>query len=121
MTGRIHYGRHEALESEADRILSDELRPLPATQKQDILTPWKERQRRSHELYVSQGVPEAVYRGNFHRVYNGDMPHLNNTQGIVSVSRSRTRQYGGTRDGFGSGSGSYDDSDIGRSLDERED
>lgn len=91
MMGRIHYGRHAPLEDAADEILSQALGPLPATQKTDILTPWKEKQRRKHEVYTNEGVPTATYEGNFHRVYNARHPHLNNVAGRVPRGlRSRT-------------------------------
>lgn len=94
MVGRMHFGVHAALEAAADEILSEHLGPLPASEKKDILTPWKERDRRKHEVYTREGTPRATFQGNYHRALNTAMPHLNNRE-AARARNTRTDHYGG--------------------------
>lgn len=91
---RLVHGTHRVLEDAADAILRKDLSTItrPAD-KSDILTPWKERDRRSREVYVPQGVPDAASRsGTFHRETNPKYPHLNSaTPGSRSTHRSARR------------------------------
>lgn len=100
MVGRLHFGVHTELEAEADEILARHLSPLPASEKKDILTPWKERDRRSHEVYTREGVPRSTFEGNYHRSLNPAMPHLNNRESRAvrerGAARRRTDVYSGT-------------------------
>jgi hypothetical protein len=57
--------------------------------KSDILTPWKEANRRSVEVYSSSGVPDASFRrGIFKRERNRNKPYLNSCDGIVPGRRA---------------------------------
>jgi hypothetical protein len=59
--------------------------------KSDILTPWKEQNRKDRELLVSSGMPDSAIRmGMFHRKWNRDQPHLNSRDGITSARRRET-------------------------------
>lgn len=56
------------------------------SEKSDILTPWKEMDRRRREVYTESGVPDgALRRGMYHRAWNSEFPHLNSTEGRVPV------------------------------------
>jgi len=75
---RMHYGVHVGLEEAADELLRQQVASLPRSQKMDLLTPWKERDRLSREVYNSEGVPDpALRRGMFHRAWNPKQTHLN--------------------------------------------
>jgi hypothetical protein len=63
--------------------------------KSDILTPWKETERRRREVYVADGVPDpAVRKGMFHRVLNPARPELNSRDGIAQARRGDSRRGG---------------------------
>lgn len=50
--------------------------------KADILTPWKEVDRRRREVYTPAGTPDAASRqGLFHRSANSSRPQLNSRPG----------------------------------------
>jgi len=51
--------------------------------KSDILTPWKEKHRKLHEILTRSGAPvdPSVMRGQFTKAYNPDKPHLNSREG----------------------------------------
>jgi|JI10StandDraft_1071094.scaffolds.fasta_scaffold22167_10 hypothetical protein len=81
---RLRYGVAKALEEEANAILADSLRTARAPEKMDILTPWKEQQRRRREIFVASGVPDPATRlGMFHRRTNPTRPHLNSRDGVT--------------------------------------
>ena len=75
-------GVHKPLEDAANEFLRQHLSKITRHQdKSDILTPWKEQDRRSRELYVSSGTPDpALRRGMFHREWNNKHDHLNSVQ-----------------------------------------
>lgn len=79
---RLHRGVHAELEAEANRILFSHLAKIPrAADKADVLTPWKEHERRHREVYVVDGVPDPALRsGNFYREANLRDHHLNSIQ-----------------------------------------
>lgn len=83
------YGIHPELEAEADRIIRESLKGVTArSEKSDILTPWKEQDRRSREVYNTTGVAEATLRqGMFHRSWNPARPELNSVDGAVARTR----------------------------------
>ena len=82
--GRLRYGVARALEDEANAILRASLTNVRAPEKMDILTPWKEQQRRRREIFVATGTPDpAVRQGVFSRRTNPARPHLNSRDGIV--------------------------------------
>lgn len=75
---RMHFGVHTELEEAADELLRQQVAALPRSQKMDLLTPWKERDRLSREVYNSEGIPDpALRRGMFHRAWNPQHTHLN--------------------------------------------
>jgi hypothetical protein len=90
--GRVRYGVHAALESEATALIMQALSQNPAfSSKSDILTPAKEAARRRREVYVRSGVPDgSVRRGNIRRAVNPTRPHLNATEASVPVPNSLT-------------------------------
>jgi hypothetical protein len=90
------------LEDEADRLLKESLVGVTSfEEKRDILTPWKEADRRRREILVPSGTPDsALRRGVFGRAYNAARPELNATNG-------RRRQAPNSRDGFSGSLGDF--------------
>lgn len=87
--GRTYYGVHKELEAAADAILREQVADLPRSQKMDILTPWKERDRLSREVYTADGVPDpAVRLGMYNRAWNPRNSHLNSRDGHVKARRT---------------------------------
>lgn len=86
---RLRYGVHRVLEDEADRILATSLKTVTKhSDKSDILTPWKEKDRTSREVYTSSGTPDrSVRAGMFHRAWNPSQPHLNSRDGVAGFMR----------------------------------
>jgi hypothetical protein len=82
--GRVHCGVHGPLEREADAIIYGSLKDVTSQEaKSDILTPWKEQDRRSREVYSNSGsVDPKIRRGMFYRVVNPTSPHLNSRDGV---------------------------------------
>lgn len=84
----MRYGVARGLEDEANAILADSLRDVRAPDKMDVLTPWKEQQRKRREVYVGSGIPDpAVRQGMFHRRTNPARPWLNSRDGVASPPR----------------------------------
>lgn len=83
------YGVHYELESVADALIKESLKNVTSqSEKSDILTPWKEMDRRSREIYVPSGTPDASLRkGMYHRAYNPLHDHLNGRDGFVTPRR----------------------------------
>ena len=81
----MRHGPNPILEAEANRILKEAMRGDTAhSSKKDILTPWKEADRRSREVYVTSGVADpAIRRGVFGRAANPTSPHLNSIDGAA--------------------------------------
>lgn len=71
------------LEAQADEMLRRSLSKVTAhSDKKDILTPWKQQDRVSREVYVASGFPDAtIRRGIFGRTYNPVQRHLNSRRG----------------------------------------
>lgn len=80
-SGIVRVGVHAPLEAAADALLKESLSKITrSADKSDILTPWKEQDRRRREVYVTSGTPDpATRRGIFGREWNPDRPHLNST------------------------------------------
>jgi len=91
----LRRGIHPALEAEANRLLKESLAGVTRhADKADILTPWKETERRRREVYVRDGVPDpATRKGMYHRATNPARPELNSRDGIA---RARTDGWGRT-------------------------
>jgi hypothetical protein len=79
----VHCGVHGPLERAADEIIFGALKDVTSqSAKSDILTPWKERDRRDREVYSASGyVDPAIRRGMYHRPANPLSPHLNSRDG----------------------------------------
>ena len=93
--GLIKRGVHQPLEEAANQILADALRGVTKhSEKADILTPWKEQDRKRREVYVTNGTPDArIRRGMFHRAASTSHPHLNSRDGTATPAR---RNIGGS-------------------------
>ena len=83
---RMRHGVNPHLEDAANEILRQSMAGVTSHEaKRDILTPWKEKDRRSREVYAGTGVVDpALRRGNFNRVANKAAPHLNSIEGKVA-------------------------------------
>lgn len=88
----MRFGVHKPLEEIADALLADSLRGVTSQEaKSDILTPWKERDRRRREVYTGVGYPDPSIRsGMYHRRSNPGSPHLNSRDGVAQVLARRT-------------------------------
>ena len=102
--GRMKYGIHQSLEDEADRLIRESMKGVFSHKaKSDILTPWKQADRRRREVFTAQGFPDAsVRKGMFHRAANSTRPDLNSRDGIARARRVSTtlvthvEEYGST-------------------------
>lgn len=84
---RVKSGIHEQLEAEADALIFGSLKDVTSREeKSDILTPWKEKNRKSREILSRSGHPidGALRRGMYHRAYNPVQTHLNSYDGTGS-------------------------------------
>jgi hypothetical protein len=97
--GFIRYGTHKPLDDAATEIIRKSLEGVTKySEKADILTPWKEQDRRNREVYTEAGAPDASMRkGMFHRVHNPERPDLN--RGRSSSIQSHVAEFGENRDG----------------------
>jgi hypothetical protein len=91
MSDHVKYGVHAQLEAEADAWIKKSTENVTRrSEKSDILTPWKEQDRRSREVYPAAGFPDAnTRRGMFHRSHNPTRPDLNSRDGIMRPNRFR--------------------------------
>lgn len=84
---RVKSGIHEQLEAEADALIFGSLKDVTSREeKSDVLTPWKEKNRKSREILSRTGHPidGALRRGMYHRAYNPVQTHLNSYDGTGS-------------------------------------
>lgn len=90
--GIIRFGVHKPLEDAATELIRQSLEGVTSMEaKRDILTPWKEKDRRDREVYSSSGVPDAATRsGMYNRAWNPVHTHLNSRDGIARGSRFGT-------------------------------
>lgn len=87
---RMRYGVHRALEDVADQMIFESVRGIKKHSDNDILTPWKEKSRRRHEIYVPTGTPEESNRlGVYNRTLNPTLTHLNSREGIARSGAHR--------------------------------
>lgn len=96
---RMKFGVHLPLEEMATALLRDSMKDVKShSAKRDILTPWKEQDRRRREVYPSSGVADAsLRRGVYGRAINKSKPYLNARDipgGRVSVGRGSSRSLG---------------------------
>jgi hypothetical protein len=89
----VRSGIHPQLEEEANRLIKESLEGVTSqSAKSDILTPWKEQNRKSKEVYTSSGSPDSSTRsGMFHRTINRTKPHLNSVDGVPGGARKSTK------------------------------
>lgn len=90
MTDMVRSGVFLPLEREADAWILGSLKGVTSqSAKSDILTPWKEQDRRSREVYSRSGsVDPQIRRGMYHRSANESRPHLNSREGIAPPQRA---------------------------------
>lgn len=83
--GQLHSGVHQMLDDAATELIRQSLEGVTSmSEKSDVLTPWKEMDRKRREVYTTDGVPDgAVRRGMYHRAWNSNSPHLNSVEGRV--------------------------------------
>lgn len=81
----LRTGVHREMEDAANELLRQQLSGITKhSDKADILTPWKETARKSREVYVSSGTPDAsLRRGIFTRSWNSSSHHLNSVEGFA--------------------------------------
>jgi hypothetical protein len=85
----VRYGLFAPLEQAADELIFGSLQNVTSqAAKKDILTPWKEMDRKRKEVMATSGtVDPAVRRGMYHRVANLAKPYLNSRDGYYPASR----------------------------------
>lgn len=85
--GHLHSGVHPTLDDAATELIRQSLEGVTSMrEKSDVLTPWKEMDRRRREVYTDQGTPDgALRRGMYHRAWNSTRQHLNSVDGRVPV------------------------------------
>jgi len=88
----VRCGIHAPLEQAANEWINNSLKDVTSQEeKKDILTTWKENDRRSKEVLTSSGFPDAqIRRGMYHRAANRDKPYLNSREGIAPAFRTLT-------------------------------
>ena len=86
--GQLHSGVHQQLDDAATELIRKSLEGVTSmSAKSDILTPWKDQDRRRREVYSGEGVPDgALRRGMYHRAWNSRSPHLNSIEGTAAAS-----------------------------------
>lgn len=86
---KVHCGIHPTLEAAANELIFDSIRGITSQkEKSDILTPWKEQDRRNREVLTASGSPDsAIRRGMYHRAANKTKPQLNSREGIAPPLR----------------------------------
>jgi hypothetical protein len=86
--GQLHSGVHQPLDDAATELIRQSLEGVTSmSEKSDVLTPWKEMDRRRREVYTVEGAPDgAVRRGMYHRAWNSSAPHLNSVEGRARPS-----------------------------------
>lgn len=85
-------GVHRSLDDAATELIRKSLEGVTSMEaKRDVLTPWKEKDRRDREVLSASGVPDASTRsGMYHRAWNSRDTHLNSRDGIARGSRFGT-------------------------------
>lgn len=81
----LRRGEHRQLEEAATELIRRSLEGVTAYRdKADILTPWKQADRHSREVYTRYGHPERHLRsGLYNRAANPSRPELNSRDGIA--------------------------------------
>ncbi len=91
----LRRGVHARLEQAADDLIFAQTRKTTShADKSDVLTPWKEVDRRRREVYTTEGTPDGALRqGIFGRVLNPEAPHLNSVQAMKPPKQGRTNAW----------------------------
>ncbi len=92
---RMRHGVNPILEAAADELIRQSYEGIKShSAKRDILTPWKEQQRRSREVYAQRGtIDPSQRRGMYERAANPQAPHLNSIEGVGGgMGRTRVPQ-----------------------------
>jgi len=78
---------YEALEAKADALIHRSLEGVTKySEKADILTPWKEWDRKRHEVLTPSGQVSPTNRqGTYGRAANYEHPHLNSREGLAGL------------------------------------
>lgn len=99
--GTVRQGVFLPLEKIADELIFGSLRGVTSQKaKKDILTPWKEMDRKSREVMARSGtVDPAIRKGLFHRAANAAKPYLNSRDGIAPAYRLMTGTAAGSMSG----------------------
>ncbi len=83
---RVKVGVDETLEAEADSLLKTSLSGVTKqSDKRDLLTPWKAKNRADHEVLVGLADPTR-FQGTFTRRYNPVHTSLNSREGVAGFS-----------------------------------
>jgi hypothetical protein len=98
MSDHVRCGIHPQLEAEANSLIFDSLKGVTSqSAKSDILTPWKEQDRRSREVLAVGGtVDPAIRRGMYHRASNMRQTHLNARDGRTRPQRVKPNPWEST-------------------------
>lgn len=85
---RARVGIDAELEAKADALIFAATKTqTKQSDKADVLTPWKERDRLSHEVYPASGIADpSAKQGTFTRVYNPVHVHLNSREGVAGLN-----------------------------------
>jgi len=88
--GILKFGVHHEMEKAANELIRASLEGVTSmSAKSDILTPWKEQDRRNREVYAASGTPDpAILKGMYNRSWNSKDTHLNSRDGIARGSRT---------------------------------
>jgi hypothetical protein len=86
--GQLHSGVHQPLDDAATELIRKDLEGVTSmSAKSDVLTPWKEMDRRRREVYTESGTPDAASRrGMYHRAWNSTHRHLNSVEGKAPLA-----------------------------------
>lgn len=92
---KLYHGVNKTLEAAANELIRESLEGVTRrADKSDILTAWKEQDRKRREVYSSSGVVDAAMRkGYFHRAWNPAHAHLNSREGIAPANRFSTSMF----------------------------
>lgn len=88
--GLVRFGVHRPLDDAATEMIRKSMEGVTSmAEKSDILTPWKEKDRQSREVYSTTGTPDSSTRlGMYNRAWNSRDTHLNSRDGVTRASRT---------------------------------
>jgi len=89
----VKTGVDDELEQAADALLWDSLKGVTKfSEKADILTPWKAKDRKNHEVLTPSGLAQTHHRqGTYGRRDNRGDPSLNSREGLAGLRKRRPR------------------------------